>query len=214
MRARLLLLLLVVAGCPAEIIDRVAVTAGRRAITESDLLKEIRLNAFMNLSRPDFGSESRRKTAERLVERILVENEIDLGAYPAPDSARVEEQLADFKKEQLPSAEAYAKALFSYELNDSEVRRYLLKQLAVLDFIDARFGPGVQVLEQDVRAYYEGAFRKRWENSSRKPLPDFEEVYSQIEEILHAESVNRLLDQWLKEVRDRTRIEFKPEAFQ
>ncbi len=212
MLARLLILLALAAATPAEIIDRVAATAGRRVITESDIDKEIRLSAFVNGAQPDFSAASRQKTAERLVERALMENEMEIGQYPTPEPSDVEDELADLRKER-GGPEGYAKALAAYGLADSGVGQYLLKQQAVLGFIDARFGPGVQVLEEDIRAYYSGPFRKQWDDESRKPLPAFEDVRSDIEEILHEESVNRLLDQWLKEVRARTRIVFMPEAF-
>ena len=47
MRA-LLVLLLVSVACRAEIIDRVAVVVGSGVITESEILREIRLTAFLN----------------------------------------------------------------------------------------------------------------------------------------------------------------------
>ena len=99
MRRRMsLLLLLAMALCRAEIIDRVAVTAGKREITQSDILREIRLSAFFNQAEPDFSSPARRKAAERLVERALMESEMEIGRYPAPQSSEIEAAFSTMKK--------------------------------------------------------------------------------------------------------------------
>ena len=215
MGTRLLLLLLALgAWCQAEIIDRVAATVGARAITESDVLKEIRLSAFLNKAAPDLGPASRKAAVERLVERVLAEIEMEIGKYPAPGDSEVTAQLAAVRKEHSATQDAWAKALAGYGIREEDVRLHLLRQLALSRFIDARFGPGVQVLEEDLRAYYEGTFTKEWENKIKEPPPAFDEVRAGIEEVVRAQRVNALLDQWLKETRERTRIEFKPEALQ
>ena len=215
MRTRLLLSVLVLAAaCGAEIIDRVAATVGTRAITRSDVIAEIRLSAFLNGVQPDFGPASRKAAAERLVERALAEIEMDIGKYPAPQDAEVRAQLAAVRKQHSPTQEAWTKALAAAGIREDELRLHMLRQLALLRFIDARFGPGVQVLEEEMRAYYAGRFTKEWENRTRGPLPDFDEVSARIEETLRAERVDVLLDQWLSEARERTRIEYQPEAFQ
>jgi hypothetical protein len=208
------LLLALGAWCRAEIIDRVAATVGARAITQSDVLEEIRLSAFLNRTKPDFGPASRRAAAERLVERALAEIEMEIGQYPAPDDSEVAAQLAAVRKQYSASQDGWLKALAGYGIREEILRLHLLRQVALLRFIDARFGPGAQVLEEDLSAYYEGRFTKEWENKTKEPRPAFDEVRAGIEEVMRAQRVDTLLDQWLKEARGRTRIEFKPEAFQ
>src|SRR5262249_49424474 len=63
---------LVLCAGRAEIIDRVAVVVGNRVITESEILREVRLTAFLNGAPLDFSAASKRKTAERLVEQRLI----------------------------------------------------------------------------------------------------------------------------------------------
>ncbi|HSW49401.1 MAG TPA: hypothetical protein VLH09_04460 [Bryobacteraceae bacterium] len=208
------LVLCLAAASAAEVIDRIAVTVAKRVITQSDILLEIRLSAFLNQTAPDFGPASRKLTAERLADRALFDSEMEIGRYTAPQMKEVEPELAALKKERYLSEEAYRQALTKYRINEEDLRLYLLQQLAVLRFIDARFGPGVQILEPDVSDYYTGRFVKQWEKTGKGPVPALEEVHGTIEESLRAEQVNRLMDQWLKEARSRTRIEFKPEAFQ
>ncbi len=211
------LCLLLVLGCleegSAEVIDRLAVTVGRQAITQSDILKEIRLSSFMNQSEPDFGSASRKRTADRLVDRALFRTEMETGKYPEPQPNEIQPQLAEIRQ-RFPTADTYRKALAKYGISEEDLKRYLLEQLAVLRFIEARFGPGVQILEGDVRDYYSERFAKEWENKNKKPAPPFDEVRSEIEETLRTQQVDRLMDSWLKQSREQTRIDFKAEAFQ
>jgi hypothetical protein len=195
MSGRLFLLVLALAALSrGEIIDRVAVTAGNRVITTSDILREIRLSAFMNQTEPNFSPEARKEAAGRLVERALIENEMRLGNYsttqPVESGARQAPANSGVRQEDLES--------------------FLQQQAAVVRFIDARFGPAVQVLESDLRDYYAEHFVK--ESGNRAPA--FEEVRPEIEEALRQQRANDLLDEWLKETKARTRIEYKPEAFQ
>ena len=211
MSGRLLLLALTLTALSrAEIIDRVAVTAGDRVITTSDILQEIRLSAFMNEAQPDFSPQARKEVASRLLERALIDSEMGLGRYAAPQLGESEPGLATMKKERFPTEEAYVKALAACGISEEDLRGYLLQLLAVVRFVDARFGPAVQVLETDMRDYYAEHFVKELGTQA----PAFDEVRQEIEAALRAQRANDLLEEWLKETKARTRIEFKPEAFQ
>jgi hypothetical protein len=209
------LILCLAANAAGEVIDRMAVTVANRVITQSDIVKEIRLGAFLNRVEPDLGAGSRKRTAERLVERVLFEIEMDLGRYAAPQAKEVEPELDSIRKGRYTTEEAFRKDLAKCRIGEDALKLYLLQQLSVLRFIDARFGPGVQILETDVQDYYNNRFVNEWRSAERdKPVPPVEEVEAQIEETLRGEQVNRLMDQWLAEARSRTRVEYKPEAFE
>ncbi len=214
MRVPILLLAVLCGAAPAEVLDRIAVTVGRQVITDSDVRREIRLSAWMNGTPPDFSPASRRRTAERLVERALAQAEMEIGKYPAPEAAEAEAQLAELQKERFPQPGQFQQALAAAGLTAAELRGYLLEQLAVLRFIDARFGPAVLIGEEELQSYYAGAFTQQWKAGEGRPVPPFEEVRGQIEEILRAGRIDRLLDEWLKEAKARTRIVYTEEAFQ
>src|SRR6266498_3287027 len=97
---------LCVVACRAEIIDRVAVVVGNRVITESEILREVRLTAFLNGEPLDFGAASRRKTAERLVEQRLIRNEMESNLYPIPAPDAVEQMAKDVEN-RFPSRAGY-----------------------------------------------------------------------------------------------------------
>ena len=188
----------------AEVIDRIAITVGPRAITESDILREIRLAAFFNRAEADFSPQAKQQAAGRLVERALIEIEMEAGQYEFPDASEVAPALAALKKDRFPSAAA--------GLGEADVQRGLLEQLALESFVDERFGPAVQVSDDEMRDYYTKRFVPAWENEKKGAAPPFEEVRGEIGQILRTQRADALLDSWLKEARGRTRIEFKDEA--
>ena len=68
----------------AEVVDRVAVVVGTNVITESELLREVRLTQFLNGEPLDLSPEKKRAAAERLVDQQLIRTEMELSRYPQP----------------------------------------------------------------------------------------------------------------------------------
>ena len=198
----------------AEIIDRVAVKFGNQAITESAIRLEIRLAAFLNGEPPDLSSASRRKAAERMVDQVLMRNEMVVSQYPTPETSAVDEYLATVRKQRFASEAEYRAALATYGIGEEALKEHLLRQISILRFIEIRFRPGVQFLDTEVREYYDKRFVPEWQNKTRRPLPVFEDARPEIEKILLNERVDRAVENWLQEARSRTRIQFMEKAFQ
>jgi hypothetical protein len=197
------LILLAMVG-RAEVIDRIAITVGPRAIAESDILREIRLAAFFSQTEPDFSPQGKRQAAGRLVERALIEMEMEAGQYEFPDASEVAPALAALKKDRIRIEAA--------RLGEADVQRGLLQQLALESFMDERFGPAVQVSDDEMRAYYSTHYVPDYEKLNKAVAPPFEEARGEVGIILRAQRANELLNTWLKETRGRIRIEFKDEA--
>ena len=195
----------------AEVIDRIAVTVGRQAITESDVIRELRLSAFVNQTEPQFNAQSKRRAAERLVERTLIRNEMEAGQYELPQASEVDAAFESLRK-RFPTAAAFHAALAKYNITEDDGRHYLLEQVAVVLFVDARFGAAVQVAESDFREYYLRQFLPAWENEKKGAAPSFDDVREDIAQIVRKQRADGLLDNWLKETKDRVRIEFREEA--
>jgi hypothetical protein len=198
------LMLLAVVG-RAEVIDRIAITVGPRAITESDILQEIRLAAFFSQKEPDFSPQGKRQAAGWLVRRVLVEMEMEAGQYEFPEASEVAPALAAWKKKDRFPMEAA-------RLGEEDVRRGLLQQLAIESFTDERFLPAVQISDDEMRAYYSKSYVPDWEAKKLGVAPPFEAARGDVGIILRAQRANELLNNWLKESRGRIRIEFKDEA--
>jgi len=211
MKALLLLLLLPLA-CRAEIIDRIAVTVGNGVITESEILREIRLTAFLNREPLDFSPAAKRKTAERLVEQRLIGNEISASLYGLPSDAAAQEMLKQIK-DRFPDAASYQQELSRVGVTEDELKAHLARQLATLSFLDFRFRPGIQIGEDEIGKY----FSERLAPALKKAKPGDEfslnDFRSQVQEAFIGERMDKASDAWLKEARQRTRIEFRADVF-
>lgn len=193
-------------GRPGTIIDRIAVVVGKRVVKDSDIVQDIRVTSFLNREDPDFSLAARKKGASRLIDQELIRQQIQSGAYPvAPESEGVN-FLAQIKKDRFPTEEQYRTALAHYGITGAELKDRLLWQLTVLHFIDARFRPQVLVTEDDIRNYY-NSHRAALEAKYPK-AKSIDDLRPDIIEQITGERVNGLFEDWLKQIRQETRIEY------
>jgi hypothetical protein len=208
------LLLLLVAGMvlKAEIIDRIAVVVGNSVITESEILREIRLTAFLNDTPVDLSPASKRKTAERLVEQHLVGTEARASAYPSPDPDELEQSLEQVR-DRFSSPEQYKEALERAGISEDQLKAHLAREITTLGFLDFRFRPGIQINDDEIAKY----FTEHVEPELKKKNPEMKfsagDYRLQIEQSLLGERLDKAADSWLKEAHERTRIEFRPDVF-
>lgn len=204
----LILVLVVASSVGAEIIDRVAVAVGNSVITESEILRQIRITALLNGEKPNFSREQKRETADRLVEQALIRRDIAISRYMPLDVDRGKELYEKFE-ERFDSAEVRTKTLAEYGVSAEDVRQAFNWQATLLEFIDMRFRPGVQIPESEVKAWYDTELKLKADSP-----PAFEEAREQIEQILTQKLVDNALDRWLGQARTQTRIRYKEEVFQ
>jgi hypothetical protein len=204
--ATLLLVSSVSSEIAAEIIDRIAVTVEKRVITESEIWRQIRIAAFLNGEEPDFSSAAKRAMADRLVEQVLIRRDLEASSRVPPSTAipaTYQHLRARFKTD-----EEYKQALAKYGISDEDVREALAWQAALLEFIDQRFRPGVQIPQSEIREYYD---QQVAQNPGK--LPPFEEAREEIEKILTAQRVDNALDRWLGQARTQARMRYRDEVF-
>jgi peptidyl-prolyl cis-trans isomerase SurA len=215
MLARLVFLSTLLTSSPqAEVIDRIAVALDNQIITGSEIALEIRLSAFLNGDPLDFSPGARRKAADRLVEQKLIRREIELGRYSLPSKGEVDAMLKQIQAQRFRDPEDYRQSLEKYGVSEADVNVYLLWQLTLLRFIDARFRPGVQVSDEEIRAYFESEQSKGEEKDDAGKRPRFEDLRDQIRETLTNQRVDQLVNDWLAAARKRAHIVFHQEAFQ
>jgi hypothetical protein len=198
-RVLLLLLLIMPIAARAVIVDRIAISAGNKIITESEIDERIRLTAFQNQVHPDLSLASRRRAAQQLIDQKLIEREMDVGHYPRVDPERRKALLAAYEKATYKSdAGSMESALAACGLTSQELEDDLARQSDLLTFLSLRFRPAVQVTDQDVQKYFADSVR----NGA------FNEMRAEIEERLTGERADKELDLWLRDQRKRTRIEY------
>jgi hypothetical protein len=196
----------------AEIIDRIAITAGNQVITESQIDQEIRITAFLNREKPEVSADARKQAASRLIEQALVKREMDLSHYPLPQASEASAALAGIRAT-YPNQADFAAALESYDISEADLTRRLLWQFTLLRFIDYRFRPGIQIPDADVQTYYRQQV-SGWEQQGIQPIPTLEDSRDQIEEILTQKRIDQALDQWLAEARKQAAVTYRDAALQ
>ncbi len=196
-----------------EIIDRIAVTVGSDVITESELLRQIRLVAFQNGEKPVYSAEHKREIAGKLVEQVIIRREIDQSHYLNLSPPNIDAELAALKKARYPTDEIYGKALAEYDISDEEVRRQLQWQVTLVSFIDVRFRPEVQLQETEIRDYYNATYLPDWRSHNTGAPPSLEDAHQEIESILTAQRTENAMDRWLGQARRQTRVRFHAEVF-
>jgi hypothetical protein len=211
-RWKLALLLLLSPILRAEIIDRIAISVGNQVITESQIVEEIRLTAFLNQEKLNLDNEERKKSAGRLIEQTLVRREMEFSHYPLPALSDAAQSLEILKARYKTDAE-YQQALDSYGITEDGLNRRLWWQATFLRFIDYRFRPGIQIPEADVRAYYQQQLDK-WKKEGVDPVPALEDVRPTIERTLTEQRVDQAMDRWLADTRTQVAIRFHDEALQ
>jgi hypothetical protein len=179
----------------AQTVDRIAVVVGGTPITASEVLEEVRLTEFLNGEPPNTGPEQLRAAAERLIDQQLLRKEMEVGQYPAPPPSEGEQMLRNFQRERYPDEAQFRGALEKFSLTENQVKQHLLWQISVLRFTETRFAANVPA--GDVQTDPQGANRAR--DAADAPSGN---------------AVDQQLENWLKETRAQTRIEFKKEAFQ
>lgn len=203
-----LLLLLCLACCRAEIIDRIAVVVDDRIIKHSDIIQDIRLTDFLNHETPSFTLSEQKKAAARLIDQSLIRKELASGLYSSPDPSDVESLMQQLKHG-FASDAAYRRALAAYHLSEEELRQRLDWQLTVLQFINLRFGAGAPVPEADIRAYYEKHLPEY--RRAGKTAGDFESLRPEIEKAINGERINQQFFAWLDDTEKHIPIAYNEE---
>src|SRR5260370_34922317 len=145
-----------------EVIDRVAVIVGREVIAESEILRQIRMTAFQNGEKPDFSPENKRAMAEKLIDQLLIRHEIETNRFALGEAGSVAAELARLKKSRFAPDADYRKALKDYGITEEELKKQLQWQLTLVPFVDARFRPGIQIPEAEIKEYYEKRLLPNW----------------------------------------------------
>lgn len=203
MRAAMLVavpaLLLVVPGT-AVVVDRIAISAGNRVITESEVELRLRLTAFQNGVPPMLTLAARKDAAGKLLDQKLVEREMGVGHYPRLNEEGRHQVVQAYAEQYFQSsAVAMALALNDYGLTARDLEDDLARQEDLLTFLGLRFRPAVQVSEVDVQAYF------RTKTNGQVPLA---EMRTQIEKLLTNERADVDLEAWLKDQRKHTKITY------
>jgi hypothetical protein len=202
-----IMLAMALAAAPAlrsGIVDRIAASVGYEVITESQVMEEIRVTAFLEGGVPDFGPDNKRKALDRLIDQALVRREVEFTRFPQPGLGEVEPLLKQVKEKDPSFLDALAKD----GVTEQDVMAHLKWQLTMLRFIEYRFQPSVQVTETEIRQEYRRQ-AAAWREKTGAAPPDVDAMRPELEKIVRQRLTDSALDRWLGEVRTQNQILYR-----
>ncbi|HYV63590.1 MAG TPA: hypothetical protein VE958_12990 [Bryobacteraceae bacterium] len=191
----------------AETLDRIAVTVGQDVITESQVILDLRVAAFLEHKPLDLSGAAKRLSAKRLVDQLLVLREAADSHLTLPSTEAAAGLVAPYAAET-----GYQADLEHYGISERDLAAHLLSGLRTLTFTDLRFRPDVVVSADDIRSYYDSLARQP--ASAAAPPPSFEDSRDQIEKLLVEQRVIEALDKWLDSARSAARVQYREKAFE
>jgi hypothetical protein len=198
-------LAMVVSPGLAETLDRVAVSVGHDVITESEVILDLRVAAFLDRKPVDLSGAAKRQSAERLVDQLLILREAADSHLTLPSTEAATGLVAPYASES-----DYRANLQRYGISERDLATHLLAGLRTLTFTDLRFRPDVQVSSEDIRSYYD----KLPAPAGPAPVASFEASREQIEKLLTEQRVSEALDEWLAMARKAANIRYRDKAFE
>jgi len=192
----------------SETLDRIVATVDRHAITRSQVEQEAKFTHLINAVKRPITREDEVAALSRLVDRSLVSNQIAVfGAIPI-SREDLDTRISEIRK-QIPGAETnlgWVRLLGENGLTQEDVSKRLAQEIETLRFIDLRFRSEVRVGPRAIQTYYDTKFVPEMK-SKNLALPPLDQVQDQIEAILREERVNSLISDWLKSLRNQSRIQ-------
>ncbi|MEZ5354896.1 MAG: hypothetical protein R2762_19855 [Bryobacteraceae bacterium] len=203
--------LVLIAALASGLLDRTAVIVDRHVITLSEVDEQLRVTAFLNRTPLDRSPAQLRRTAERLVEQVLLRNEMQITGYKSP----LPSEALPLLKQLRTGRPDFAADLKTYGIDEAALERILLWQLATIRFIELRFRPGSAVGDSEVALHYRENYVPEWQRThpAGERAPELDDVRERIEAELLEQKVELALDAWLRQAREQARVRFVEEAF-
>lgn len=192
----------------AENLDRVVASVDYRAITESDVETEYRLEQFLDGKAPTAppDEDTRQLVRDRLIDQMLLSEEAAKSSAETASAETLGKELDEVQK-QFGSEQAFGSALRAVGLTKEQVIERLQERQTVLNLINRRLGPEAFVERSEIETYYNKTFVPAYQKENTGPVPPLREVARRIREILLQERVNKLLEEWLKNLKTSHRVE-------
>ncbi|HMK31954.1 MAG TPA: SurA N-terminal domain-containing protein [Terriglobales bacterium] len=191
-----------------EVLDRIVAVVNNRPIFQSQLEEALRFEALQDGKSPDQLSAGERKAElDRLIDQELIRQQMRDYGVAAPPEAEVQKQVEEVRK-QVPGAQTdtgWQAALDRSGLSPEDVTDQVRTQLEILRALDVRLRPTIRVDRSMVSAYYREKYLPELRRSGAKDVP-MAQVYSQIQEILIQQGMEKAIDYWLKTLREQSDI--------
>ena len=182
----------------AEIIDRVLAAVGGQIITLSDVRAALRLG----LVPPEVSEDPVAAALERLIDRTLMQTEVERYVPPDPDPAAVDAGFAAIRA-RFADAAAFEAVLNETAVSQDELRRHVRDTLRLQVYLQQRFGTLADPSDEEVMRYYK-------ENSAEFTADGRVRPFDEVREAARATLTERrreaFLREWVEGLRRRSNV--------
>ncbi len=192
----------------AETLDRVVASVDNRAITETEVQTEYRLEQFADGRMPDNppDQDAWNQARDRLIDQELLAEEMAKSITPAEPLDQPEEEFAEIRKN-FQNPAAFDAALKLVGLDRVQIVKRFERRDRILHMIEQRLHPDAWINQADIETYYQKTFVPEFTQRHPGPAPPLDNVEDPIREILIQHRINQLLVAWLEELRSSHRVE-------
>jgi peptidyl-prolyl cis-trans isomerase SurA len=194
-------------------VDRIVATVNGDLVLDSDVDQELRFDALqIDGSLPakpndDTGEQGRNKVVERLIDRDLILQQIQLQPEFTPSDDAVTKQIDDLRNT-IPSCAnnrcdteaGWDSYLATGGFTEATFRDEWIERMKVIAFTEQRFRMGIRITSPQVKEYYEKTLLPQYVARHATPQP-LDKVDDRIQQILLEQEVTSLLNDWLKSLR-------------
>lgn len=201
------------------VLDRVVAVVGDQAILASDVDAEMRFAAFQPGAEPAADNTPQR-ALNRVLDRTLIDEQRALqpGLAEIPPK-QVAQQIAAMRKTIPDCVHSHCETeagwqafIASHGFSQQEVEDRVHERLAILKFINLRFGVATRVPNSDARKYYDYVLKPQLDKE-HAAVPEYTVVAARIREIIRQQQVSALLDQWLESLRNEDHVRILDSAY-
>ena len=147
-RALLVLILMAAAAASAEVIDRVMAIVDGHLITLSDVRRAMTLH----LVDRDGAPAGEAVALERLIDRLLILQEVERYAPPEPERAALDTQLRDVER-RLGNGDLVS-TLSDAAASEAWLRQWVRDDLRMRAYIDQRFAGAAEPTDDELENYF------------------------------------------------------------
>jgi peptidyl-prolyl cis-trans isomerase SurA len=201
----------------AVVLDHVVAVINGTVILESDVREEMRYAVLQQFIITPARNTPQR-ALERLIDRDLILQQMRISqsvTYPTDEEVKQRlsqlrgliPECAQYHCETEAGWQAFLKAK---GLTEKEVEAHWRQRMAILSFIESRFGAGIHISPAEIETYYQKTLIPELHGLKPPPLAN---VSSRIQEILLQQQVSSLLLEWLQSLKDEGSVSILDPAY-
>jgi hypothetical protein len=193
-------LVIMPAGAAAQTIDRVMASVSGRIVTLSD----VRAAREFGLVPGARDGANTRTVLDRLIDRILMLEEVERYAPPEPDTAAVRERFNAIRTA-FPTAEAFEAALRVSGMDETALGQWIRNDLRIRAYLDQRFAAVLEPTGEELENYLR---QLRSDGPGTRESLDDERLRALARERAVADRRQALIRDWIDGLRRRSSVTY------